>query len=248
MRPLREKIIPEYNYRKLQLRLTFAPTDFYTSVATNQSIDEPFIDSSEHKTSSLREKYLKNQDLRDSGYLMDSKLANMFGIALATITEDNKILLQERSKYVFMSKTKITLTTAENMIRGIDVDIHGNPDIFNTAQRCLREEVGLNIEKKDCVFLGFGVRLDNMLPQALGMVKLKMNSDELTFDHARDKWEGFNFTEDFSFEALRKYFEEPDLVSSTAKLTILLALINHYSFEEIEKQAKMIPKQEVYSL
>jgi hypothetical protein len=147
-----------------------------------------------------------------------------------------------------MRQTKISLSTAENMIREVDTDKHGNPDIFVTAQRCLLEEVGIEIEKKDCIFLGFGIRLDNLLPQALGMVKLRIKSDQLTFMNARDKWEGSNFEEDFSFESLKQYFEGSSyLMSATAKLTILLALINKYGFESIERQAKEIVKKEISS-
>ena len=81
----------------------------------------------------------------------------MFGIALATITKDNKILLQKRSKQVHMKQTRISLATAENMIRDSIQMKYRNPDLFATAQRiCLREEVGVEIKREDCVFLGFG--------------------------------------------------------------------------------------------
>lgn len=228
----------ESHTRKLKLHLTFSPTDFYTSAATNQSVDEIFDFDNWHTIISLRDKFVKNQDLSDPTYLLNSKLANMFGIALATITKDNKILLQKRSKQVHMKQTGISLTTAENMVRDSDIDENKNPSFFITAQRCLREEVGVEIQKEDCVFLGLGVRIDNLLPQALGMIKLKKNSDELNFMNARDRWEGYNFVEDFSFESLKQYFDESNLMSATAQLTILLALINQYSFEAIERQVK----------
>ena len=193
-------------------------------------------------------KYIKNQNLSNPTYLINSKLANMFGIALATITEDNKILLQKRSQQVFVGPNRISLATAEHMIRGMDEDEHENPNLFITAQRCLQEEIGVEIERKNVVFLGFGIRLDNLLPQALGMVKLGVKSSELPIMKARDRWEGSNFLEEFSFEALEKYFKEPFLISATAKLTILLALINQYNFEYVEKRAKILPNQITFSL
>ncbi|MFA0822597.1 MAG: hypothetical protein ACC612_06880 [Methanomethylovorans sp.] len=238
----------QYNTRKLQLRLTFAPVDFYTSVVTNQSVDELFIDDYSQKRTSIRQKYVVNQDLHNPGYLFNSKLANMFGIALATITEDNKILLQKRSQQVFMNPSKLSLATAENMIRDMDKNEYGNPDPFITAQRCLREEIGIDIEQRDCVFLGFGIRLDNLLPQALGIVKLRMKSNELNFMSARDKWEGYNFIEGFSFDSLQKYLEDPYIISATAKMTILLALINQYGYKNIERQASFVTKQETFRL
>jgi hypothetical protein len=243
--PKRE-LLPEKKDRRLQLYLTFAPTDFYTSVATNQSVDELILVDNQHNIISIRERYVKNQNLGDSTYLSNSRLSNMFGVALAVITEDNKILLQKRSQQVFMGPSKITLSTAEHMIRGMDEDKSGNPNPFITAQRCLKEEIGIGVELEEIIFLGFGIRIDNLLPQALGMVKLRIKSSELPFMKARDRWEGSNFAEDFSFEVLEKYFKEPYLISATAKLTILLALINQYGFEEIEARAKMMPDQMIF--
>ncbi len=240
--PKRE-LLSEKKERRLQLYLTFAPTDFYKSVATNQSVDELILEDNQHNITSIREKYVKNQDLGDSTYLSNSRLSNMFGVALAAITEDNKILLQKRSQQVFMGPSKITLATAEHMIRGIDEDKYGNPNPFITAQRCLKEEIGIGVELEDVVFLGFGIRIDNLLPQALGMVKLGIKSSELPFMKARDRWEGSNFAEEFSFEVLEKYFKVPNLISATAKLTILLSLINQYGFEEAEERAKMMPNK-----
>lgn len=134
------------------------------------------------------------------------------------------------------------------MIRGMDEDKYGNPNPFITAQRCLKEEIGIEIKLEDVVFLGFGIRLDNLLPQALGMVKLGTKSSELPFMKARDRWEGSNFAEEFSFEVLEIYFKQPYLISATAKLTILLALINQFGFEDVEEQAKMMPDQIIFGL
>lgn len=231
--------LPEMNARKKQLTMFFGPTDFYTSSATNLSVHAEYEDEYNQKTS-LNKKYVSNQDVNDPAYLIDSKLANMFGIALATITADNKILLQSRSHQVYMGKNTISLATAENMIRDMDADENKNPDLFKTACRCLKEEIRVDVKREDCVFLAFGIRVDNFLPQALGIVRIKEKSTELNFLTALDSWEGKNFTEDFTFEALKRYIEEPVDISPTAKLTILLALINEYGYEEIKEKVKSI--------
>jgi len=223
--------------RKKKIYLTFGPTDFYTSVCTNQSIDEPVLKSKEGFTT-MRQKYIKEVDLSEPDYLTQSFLSNMFGVALAPITEDNKIILQKRSRQVFMGPMRYTLATAENMIRGLDEDEDGKPNPFLTAKRCIREELGEEIKLEDIMFLGFGVRLDNLLPQALGMVKLRMKSSELNFTKAKDRWEGKNFLEEFTPYNLKKYFEESYLISDTAKLTILLALIHEFDFEDVKRSFK----------
>ncbi len=88
------------------------------------------------------------------------------------------------------------------------------------------------------MFLLFGVRLDYALPQALGILRLGMRSNELPTSYkAINRWEGFNFPEEFSVNALKKYLLEPraSLISDTAKLTIVSALVNQYGFEKVEK-------------
>jgi len=224
----------EEKSRKKKIYLTFGPTDFYTFVCTNQSIDEPVLKSKGGFTT-MRRKYIKEVDLSEPDYLTQSFLSNMFGVALTTITEDNKIILQKRSRQVFMGPMRCTLATAENMVRGLDED--GKPNPFFTAKRCIREELGEEIKLEDIMFLGFGIRLDNLLPQALGMVKLRMKSSELNFTKAKDRWEGKNFLEEFTPHNLKKkkYFEESYSISDTAKLTILLALIHEFDFEDVKR-------------
>jgi hypothetical protein len=223
--------------RKHKLHLTFGPTDFYTCVCTNLSIDEPML-KSESGFTTIRRKYIREVDLSEPSYLRNSFLSNMFGVALATITEDDKIILQRRSKRVYMGPERITLATAENMIRGLDEDENAKPNPFITAKRCIKEELGEEIEMKDVLFLMFGVRLDNLLPQALGMVRLKSRSSDISPMKAKDGWEGKNFFEDFTISNLKRYFEESYLISDTAKLTILLALVHEFGFENIERQFK----------
>ncbi len=91
-----------------------------------------------------------------------------------------------------MELEKLTLATAENMIRGLDGDENGKPNPFITAKRCIREELGEEIEMKDVLFLVFSMRLDNLLPQALGIVRLKSRSLDISFVKAKDGW-GRNF-------------------------------------------------------
>lgn len=75
---------------------------------------------------------------------------------------------------------------------------------------------------------------------------MHIKSSDLPFMKARDSWEGCNFAEEFSFEILEKYFKEPYLISATAKLTILLALINQYGFEDVEERTKRMSNQIIF--
>jgi len=239
IRPSRE-YVNKIKDRKHKIYLTFSPTDFYTCMATNLSLDKPLFEDKE-KPTTIRDKYIKTYNLSDPSYLQHSPLANSFGVTLATITEDNKIILQKRSQQVALGPGKLTVATAEMMLRDRDVDRNGKPSPFETARRCVKTELGVDVNLEDVNFLMFGVRLDYALPQALGILRLKMRSNELpTLHKAIDQWEGYNFAEEFSVVNLKKYLLEPrkHLISDTAKLSILLALINQYGFDQVERHFK----------
>ena len=230
------KVVDGRDDRKLQPHLIFAPTDFYTCIATNYSLDKRLLQDEAGHRVSIRDKYLKAHNLGDPTYLLNSQLANSFGVALATITEDRKIILQKRSPQVVFGPSTMSVATAEMMVRDIDIDNDGRPSPFVTGKRCVEKELGIAIKPEDVVFLGFGVRLDYALPQALGILRLKMNSHELSISKAIDRWEGFNFVEEFSVQTARKYLSGSYPISPTAKLTILLASVNEFGFEAIERQ------------
>lgn len=238
---LEREFLEEIKDRKQRVCLAFGPTDFFTCAATNLSLDKHLREDDERDPVTIRERYVKTHSLEDPTYLQSSPLANSFGIALATITQDDKILLQRRSQQVWLGPSKLTVATAEMMLRDRDIDRNGRPSPFTTAQRCVKAELGIDIKPENTIFLLFGVRLDYALPQALGILRLRLKSNELpTLYKAIDRWEGLNFPEEFSLDALKKYLlsARASLISDTAKLTIVLALVNQYGFEKVEKYLK----------
>jgi hypothetical protein len=235
---LGREFVEETRDRKQRVYLTYGPTDFFSCLATNLSLDKRLSQDDQGHPVTIRDRCLKVNNLGDPTYLQSSPLANSFGIALAALTQDDKILLQKRSNQVALGSGKLTVATAEMMLRDRDMDKNGKPSPFITAQRCVKAELGVEITPEDVMFLLFGVRLDYGLPQALGVLRLGMRSNELPTSYkAIDKWEGFNFPEEFSASALKKYLLEPhaSLISDTAKLTIVLALVNEYGFEKVER-------------
>ena len=142
-------------------------------------------------------------------------------------------IIQKRSKQVWLGPDWISVGIGEHMIRGRDEDEMGRPNPFITVQKCLTSELGVKVRREDIRFLGFGLRLDYGTPAAIGMVKIDMNSQDLLGRAAIDKWEGYNFAEDFSISAMKPFFNEAYPMSATAKLTILLALINQYGYDNV---------------
>lgn len=238
---LERPVVAGIKERKQKLILFLGPTSFYPYSALNLSLDKVMLRDRHGKTISLREKYLKGVNLRYAGCLQYLKLPNPLGVALAVVTNDNYILLQRRSSMVCMGPERYTVGAAELMIRGIDVTEKGNPSPFVTAKRCIKDELRINIKEEDVKFLIFGMRLDYLQPQLLGIVKLCMNADEAIkiAESARDRWEGNIFKVEFSINALKNYLLlEETKMSTTAKLTIIFALINKYGFEEIDKELR----------
>jgi hypothetical protein len=192
---------------------------------------------------SLWKKSVQGKNLRDVSYLRESKLPNPLGVALAVLTNDSppKILLHKRSGQVFMGPGKYSLP-AEKMIRGVDIDkdkVPPEPSPFITAKRCLWDELHVEVKKEDIKFLALGIRLDYLQPQLLGVVELKINGEELLkrVNTARDKWEaqGVQLVEFSLNEELKNILMlEEKAISSTAKMTIIYALINKYGFKHVD--------------
>jgi hypothetical protein len=192
---------------------------------------------------SLWKKSIERKNLNDTSYLRDSKLPNPLGIALAVLTNDKppKIVLHKRSQAVFMGPDKYSLP-AEKMVRGVDIDrdkIPPEPSPFITAKRCIKDELYIDVEKEDIKFLVLGIRLDYLQPQLLGVVKLKISGEELlkVKDMAMDKWEamGVQLVEFSLNEELKRILMlKENRMSSTAKLTIIYALINEYGYKNVD--------------
>jgi hypothetical protein len=240
---LERPVIDETKKRVQKLRLFLGPTSFFPYSATNLMLKEITLKDENGRPISLWKKSVQGKNLKDVSYLRESKLPNPLGVALAVLTNDSlpKILLHKRSGKVFMGLGKYSLP-AEMMIRGVDVDedkVPPEPSPFITAKRCLWDELHVEVKKEDIKFLVLGIRLDYLQPQLLGVVELKINGEELLkrMNYARDKWEvqGVQLVEFSLNEELKNILMlEEKAISSTAKMTIIYALINKYGFKHVD--------------
>jgi transcriptional regulator with XRE-family HTH domain len=152
----------------LALDLWFTPTDYYTFLATNMSLDD----------ASLREQYLKDADWSQPVPFF----SHSFGIYLLVITSDNKVLFTSRSMGVGSRPGQYNVSVCEGLST-IDASGQANlsPHVYGCAERGLTEELGLLPEDtRDKIhFLSFGV--DTWYAQwgLLGMIRTPQMAQEI---------------------------------------------------------------------
>jgi transcriptional regulator with XRE-family HTH domain len=167
----------------MTLDLWFRPSDYYTFLATNMSLNEP----------ELREKYLADVDWSET----IPYFSNSFGVSLTVVTSDGYTVFTQRGKSVGTRPKVYDTSVIEGLSRPIDRSTTGEaPDVYRCACRGLAEELGLyesvDFSVADILFLGFGVDTRYALRGLNGVVKIKPSRDKLLrrWDNgARDKFE-----------------------------------------------------------
>lgn len=159
-------------HEEITLDLWFSPSDYYTFLATNKSLDNP----------SIRAKYLKEEP---NWYEPIPFFSHSFGIALVVITSDGYCLLTRRSSYQSINPDSYsTAAVVEGLSRPVDRGTTSQaPDFYRCACRGLSEELGL-LEKvdfslKDVLFLNFGVNTQYCTYGMIGMVKVLRSYEEV---------------------------------------------------------------------
>ena len=160
---------------EMTLDLWFRPSDYYTFLATNKSLDDPEV----------RAKYLQEPDWFEPAPFF----SHSFGIALVVVTKDEYCLLTQRSSYQSINaSTYSTAAVVESLSRPVDRRTDSfAPDLYRCACRGLSEELGL-IERKDfspqdILFLNFGVNSQYATYGMIGLVKVQRTCQEIL-----DKW------------------------------------------------------------
>lgn len=120
-------------------------------------------------------------------------LANGVGIALLAFTDDGKVLLTHRRLESRARPGECDVTVVEGIDADFDSAGSGRLDIYSTALRGCREELGVDISTTDVSVLAFGVDMTYYQWNFLGMVDIKLTADQVIAQHAlhaKDRWEG----------------------------------------------------------
>jgi transcriptional regulator with XRE-family HTH domain len=167
----------------MTLDLWFRPSDYYTFLATNMSLNVP----------ELRETYLLDVDWTEAV----PYFSHSFGVSLAVVTSDGYTVFTQRGKSVGTRPKVYDTSVIEGLSRPLDRGTAGEaPDVYRCACRGLAEELGLHesidFAVADITFLSFGVDTRYALRGLTGMVKIHRSIDKLLYlwnNGVRDKFE-----------------------------------------------------------
>ncbi|MBE3561255.1 MAG: helix-turn-helix transcriptional regulator [Ktedonobacteraceae bacterium] len=212
------------------LELWFKPSDYYTFLATNMSLEDE----------SLRTTYLQGVDW----HAPVRYFSNAFGISLVVVTSDGFALLTRRGKNVGSYPEAYSTSISEGLSKSLDTNGEGQaPDIYHCAARGLAEELGIrendDFRRADIQLLSFGVDTRYAQWGLRGMVKVNRRAEDILRSwHAgvKDK------IEHSSLLAVR--FEPDTLISfilshgswtPSALISLYHSLVHEFGRKEVSK-------------
>jgi len=219
----------------LVLNLWFRPTDFYTFLATNISLDDK----------QLQENYLANIDWTKNP---PKYFSNDFAVYLVAVTEDEYTIFPKRSDTVGVYKNAYTISVTEGLSRSLDRGVNSlAPDIYRCAIRGVSEELGVtDITASDIVFLSFGVNTRYAQWSILGTVKVKTKIEEILSFRAqgvKDKWENseFNIVK-FELPAMLEFVFSQKEWAPGALACLYHTMVHEFGRETVDKAIKKYEK------
>ncbi len=152
------------------LDLWFKPSDYYTFLATNMSLED----------TQVRGRYLHDIDWHSPVHYF----SNSFGISLVVLTSDGYTMLTQRGKHLGSRSGNYNVAISEGLSRPLDRSTKGlAPDIYRCACRGLAEELGVvepeDYAQLDIIFLSFGVDTFYSLWGLRGLVKTYKTAEDL---------------------------------------------------------------------
>lgn len=217
----------EPTHEEMTLDLWFRPSDYYTFLATNKSLDDP----------SIRMKYLKEP----GWYEPIPFFSNSFGIALVVVTKDGYCLPTQRSPYqAVQAHIYSTAAVVESLSRPVDKRTDSfAPDLYRCACRGLSEELGLiehvDFFPEDVLFLNFGVNTTYALWALIGMVRVQRTSQEVLdrwSKGVKDKLENQKlYPLPFTPEDYLQFITEHQMVGES----LYYALVHEFGRESVER-------------
>ncbi|WP_146747261.1 hypothetical protein [Thermogemmatispora tikiterensis] len=151
----------------LALDLWFGPSDYYTFLATNMSLDDPAI----------RSRYISEEWDQPPRFF-----SNAFGIYLLVVTRSNEVILTRRGVFLGSRPLEFNVSMCEGLSAS-DADPSGVPDLYHCATRGLTEELGLmaplDFSSQDIRFLSFGIDIRYAQFCLLGVIKVPCRADDL---------------------------------------------------------------------
>ncbi|MFD0692176.1 NUDIX domain-containing protein [Actinomadura fibrosa] len=168
-----------------------------------------------------------------------AQLANGVGVLLVVFTDDGKILLTRRRTSSRARPNERDVSVVEGIHTEKDAISTNEIDIYLTAIRGCREELGLEVSPENVCILAFGVDMRYYQWSFLGLVEAGRTAQEvldLHDLHAIDRWEGRIEPVDAD---PRRVFEriEQDEIWDLGLVAVYLALCHRYGVSRVHRAA-----------
>ena len=213
------------------LTMAFRPTDYFRMLVTDQRLDDEIIIDGQVTT--LRRHYAQRTDLKVAPV---PEFATHFGVGLAIVTRDQRLVISERG-HTAVDSFVLFPSVAEGSSRPVDGGDKGGADPYRTAVRGVAEEMGIEVSRDDVRFLSFGVNVHLCEYALLGVVEVPQSEREIleirSLGIPKDQWENrrLHFV-DFNPKAVAGFATTSNLRwSPFAVATFIHALVDGHGHE-----------------
>ena len=179
------------------MNLDMSVSDYATFAATVLSLDSEIKKDAAGGLASpttLRREYLQTSTEVSSAVRKPLPfLANGVGVVLLAFTDDGNVILTRRRDSSRARPRQRDVSVVEGIHTTHDATGSGRVDVYLTAIRACREELGVSVTNNDVQLLGFGVDMKYYQWNFFGSVELRCTTDEAMELHAmnaKDRWEG----------------------------------------------------------
>lgn len=191
-----------------ELHILFTDTDYYSQMVTNNAVHG----------SSVRDAFMSGVDLAVEPV---NEFASVFGVTIAVVTKDRKLVLMRRSQQTQIGPGQLAVVS-EGGLRPRDGGASGGPDPYKVARRALVEELGVDGDRAKVSLLSFGVDSRTAIYNMIGRADVEEPYDEIVdawrSAPPQDKWEhkraGADITSvEFSPDAFASYWAKHGSIS-----------------------------------
>lgn len=236
---------------RLGLELWFGHTDFFTFTATNMRLhEEKVFDPKTGRMKTLYEKYFANYDWSLPALKPQALFSNIFGVVVALVTSDNLLIIGKRPPDIGARANVLNIAINESVHPEKDIKNKSFIDIYRTAKRGTKEELGFHLT--DLKFFAFGVDSERSMWNLLGVAYTGQTADEVIKGRlvkALDRFEVHSiYTVPFDPTSVCQFVDTmippdkrhsvADIWSPGALTCIYYALVNRYKFDKVDREIK----------
>lgn len=225
-------------HEEMVLHLWFAPSDYYTFLATSSALQEP----------AMRARYLSNVEWDEAVPLF----AHSFSTLIAIVTSDGYTLLVQRGKGLGCRPNVFDVSLAEGLSRPLDRSITGQaPDVYRCAMRGLAEETRLHppvdFARDHLILTTFAVDTEFAMWGMFGFVKVERTANEVIqhINKSRDLFENRKlFAVPFTPEDVSAFIFEHQPFSPGGIVCLYHALVHEFGYETVDRVIEQESKKQ----